>query len=108
MADTNSGMKHISMLAEKQSRVADFAQFIYSAHPELRGRVLEDSTGLPYQLTDMLHNVIPASGLLHVRINTVQQYTDEQISIVLQTIAIERESSPSALVENDYNTFSQW
>src|SRR5438128_32840 len=108
MADTNSGMKHITMTAGKQSRVADFAQLLYSTHPELRGRVLEDATGLPYQLTDMLNNIIPASGFLHIRINLVQQYTDEQVSIVLQTIAIERETSSSALVENDYDTFSQW
>src|SRR5437773_12173795 len=108
MAETNRGMKSVGIIAKKHTAIADFAQHIYSSHPELKGRVLEDSIGLPYQLTDKLYDIIPAGGLLYIRINMVQQYTDEQVSIILQTIAIERETTTSALVENDYNTFSQW
>ena len=108
MVETNSGWANVEMIAEKLATIADFAQLLYKTYPELKGKVLEDSSALPYQLTDKLYDVIPTSGLLHVKVNLVQQYTNDQVQTALQTLAAQRETTVQGLVDDTFNTFAQW
>src|SRR5436853_5212607 len=108
LVETNSGQAQVEMVTEKLATIADFAQFIYKSHPELKGKVIEDSSALPYQLTDRLYDVIPTSGLLYVRINLIQQYTNAQAETALQTIAAQRETTVQGLVDDTFSSFTQW
>ena len=96
------------MNAVDDATVMDFLHTIYSAGASTRYRVLEDHLGLPYQLTDKLVDIVPASGILSTNLNTVQEYTVEQINTALQTIAIQRQTTSDTLVAHSLTSFMQW
>src|SRR5580765_1977071 len=105
---TENDSQTFSMNAIDDATVMDFLNTIYTTDASTRYRVLEDHLGLPYQLTDKLVDIVPASGILSAHLNTVQEYTVEQINTALQTIAIQRQTTSETLVAHSLTSFMQW
>src|SRR5580765_414299 len=104
----DSGATTFTMSAIDDATIMDFLHTIYTADATTRYRVLEDHLGLPYQLTDKLVDIVPASGTLSAHLNTIQEYTVEQINTALQTIAIQRQTTSETLVAHSLTSFMQW
>ena len=105
LATYEGGSKNISMEVTPENTVADFVNYIYSEVPQTKGRILEDTIGLPYELTDPLAYIVPASGILLTRLNAVQQYTPEQMEFAVQTLAALRSTTAEELLNNEFASF---
>ena len=99
-----SEIRTITMEVFPGSTIADFAQLVYTQSPETQSKVLEDRLGLPYELTDMLEHIVPVNGVLSIRINVVQEYTAEQASLAITTIAALRAVSTDTLAADSLSS----
>ncbi|HTD19642.1 MAG TPA: hypothetical protein VK667_08945, partial [Ktedonobacteraceae bacterium] len=107
LTTNTSNVRNITMEVFPGSTVADFAQLIYTQEPELQSRVLEDIHGLPYELTDLLEHIVPCSGVLAFRINAVLEYSAEQASHAVQTIAALRALTPDAVAMGSLSSLTK-
>ena len=102
----NSNTTEVTMEATDENTMADFAHKVYTLVPEVKGKMLEDRLGLPYQLTDRLEHIVPVSGMLNIRINQVQEYSPDELQNALQTIAIMKETTVANLLAGPLSTLT--
>jgi hypothetical protein len=85
--------------------VADMATMIYADYPELKGRVLEDKTGLQYNLAEMAENIVPASGLASLRVSPTLEYSPEELARAVGFAAAMKSTSYNELLNGPYSSF---
>ena len=96
----------LTMEVTKENTVADFANQVYTAFPELKGRILEDSLGLPYQLSEMADRVVPASGVLRVVISPTLEYSASELSAAVNFVACMRSTTKEELLVDEFKSFA--
>jgi hypothetical protein len=95
----------LTMEIGPDSMVADFANMVYENFPEHKGKMMEDRIGLPYRLTEMATTVVPASGLLSMRISPTLEYSPEHVARAVGFIAAMRSTTAEELLNGPFSSF---
>jgi hypothetical protein len=85
--------------------VADIAKMIYEDFPEHKRKMIEDVIGLPYELTEMAEHIVPASGLINVRVSPTLEYTQDKLDAAVTFAAAMQSTTIEALLHGSYSSF---
>jgi hypothetical protein len=85
--------------------VADVAKMIYEDFPEHKRKMIEDVIGLPYELTEMAEHIVPASGLINVRVSPTLEYTQDKLDAAVTFAAAMQSTTVEALLHGSYSSF---
>ena len=103
MGDTET--RTLTMEVGPTTTVADFANWVYKDFPEHKGKVLEDTIGLGYELAEMAEHIVPASGMVRIKISQTLEYSPEKLAAAVNFVAVMRSTTADALLTDAFSSF---